>query len=86
MCLSIPAEVIVIAQDGSDTATVEINGVKKEISLALVESVVPGDYVLVHVGYALEKLNIGEVEKTLALMASVRFPAAASGSSGTTFG
>ena len=66
MCLSIPAEVVALANDGSDMATVDISGVKKQISLALVEDIAVGDYVIVHVGYALQKLNIGEAEKTLA--------------------
>ncbi|MBP5993630.1 MAG: HypC/HybG/HupF family hydrogenase formation chaperone [Candidatus Moranbacteria bacterium] len=80
MCLSIPAEVVALANDGSDMATVDISGVKKQISLALVEDIAVGDYVIVHVGYALQKLNIGEAEKTLALMADMGFlPASPSG-------
>lgn len=73
MCLSIPAEVVALANDGSDMATVDISGVKKQISLALVEDIAVGDYVIVHVGYALQKLNIEEAEKTLALMAGMGF-------------
>jgi hydrogenase expression/formation protein HypC len=43
--------------------------VRKEISLALVEDVAVGDYVIVHVGYALQKLDPDEAEKTLELFA-----------------
>ena len=64
MCLALPAKII--ALDG-DTATVSLGGVKKQISLALVESVVLGDYVIVHTGYALTKLDPVEAERTLAL-------------------
>ena len=52
-------------------AIVELDGVKKEISLALVDDVAVGDYVIVHVGYALQKLDTDEAEKTLALFAEM---------------
>lgn len=67
MCLAIPARVVQI-QDG-DQAIVDLGGVRKEISLALVEGVAVGDYVIVHVGYALTRLDPEEAEQTLALMA-----------------
>ena len=67
MCLAIPAKVIELA-DG-DMATVALEGVKKRISVALLEDVTPGDYVLVHVGYALHKVSEEEAMRTLALMA-----------------
>jgi len=66
MCLAIPAEVISI--DG-DTAQVSVGGVKKEISMALVDDVAVGDYVLIHVGYALNKISTEEAQKTLELFA-----------------
>ena len=67
MCLAIPARVVEIAAD--DQAIVDLGGVRKDISLALVEDVKVGDYVIVHVGYALTRLDPDEAEKTLALMA-----------------
>jgi hydrogenase expression/formation protein HypC len=67
MCLAIPAEVVAL-KDG-DVATVSLGGVQKDISLALVEGVTIGDFVLVHVGYALARLSPEEAEHTLALMA-----------------
>lgn len=67
MCLAIPARVVEIAAD--DLAIVDLGGVRKDISLALVEDVKVGDYVIVHVGYALTLLDPDEAEKTLALMA-----------------
>ena len=69
MCLAIPAQVIEL-RDG-DNAVVELAGVRKEISLSLVEGVQVGDYVIVHVGYALNKLDPEEAEKTLALFAEM---------------
>lgn len=78
MCLAIPARVVEIADD--DQAIVDLGGVRKGISLALVEGVQVGDYVIVHVGYALTRLDPDEAEKTLILMAEagIAEPAAAS--------
>ena len=65
MCLAVPARVIEIGDDG--TARVDVGGVRKEICLALVDGVAVGDYVIVHVGYALNRLDPEEAEKTLDL-------------------
>jgi len=67
MCLAIPARVVEIL--GPDQAVVDLGGVRKAISLALVDDVAVGDYVIVHVGYALTRLDLEEAEKTLRLMA-----------------
>jgi hydrogenase expression/formation protein HypC len=69
MCLAIPAKVVEL-RDG-DQAVIDLAGVRKEISLALVDDVWPGDYVIVHVGYALQKLDPEEAAKTLALFAGL---------------
>ncbi|MBL8429535.1 MAG: HypC/HybG/HupF family hydrogenase formation chaperone [Dechloromonas sp.] len=69
MCLAIPAEVVEL-RDG-DNALVDLAGVRKEISLALVDGVRVGDYVIVHVGYALNKLDPDEAARTLALFAEI---------------
>lgn len=69
MCLAIPARVVEMPDE--ETAVVDLGGVKKAISLALVEDVTVGDYVIVHVGFALNKLNAEEAEKTLALFAEM---------------
>ncbi len=75
MCLAIPAKVVELLAD--DQCVIDLGGVRKEISLALVSDVVVGDYVIVHVGYALNKLDQEEAEKTLALFAEMAQPAAA---------
>lgn len=67
MCLAIPAEVTALLPD--DMARVTLDGVSKEISIALVENVSVGDYVVVHVGYALSKIDREEAQQTLALLA-----------------
>jgi hydrogenase expression/formation protein HypC len=67
MCLAIPALVTQLHADGM--ATVSVDKVNVEVSLALVDDVGVGDYVLVHVGYALNKIDEDEAIKTLALFA-----------------
>lgn len=68
MCLALPARVEAIDTD-TGMATVSVEQVRVEVSLALVDDVRVGDYVLVHVGYALNKISEEEAEKTLALFA-----------------
>ena len=67
MCLAIPARVTKLLTD--DQAMVELDGVRKTISLALVDDVAVGDYVIVHVGYALARLDSDEAARTLELFA-----------------
>lgn len=67
MCLAIPARVTEL--DGEDMAVVALEGIKKKISVALVDDLKVDDYVLVHVGYALHKVSPEEAERTLAMMA-----------------
>ena len=69
MCLAIPAQVVELR--AGDNAVVDLAGVRKEISLALVDNVALGDYVIVHVGYALNKLDPDEAAGTLALFAEL---------------
>ena len=69
MCLAIPACVEQLV--AKDSAIVNLGGVRKEISLALVEDVAVGDYVIVHVGFALQKLDPEEAAQTLALFAEI---------------
>jgi len=65
MCLAVPARVTELRS--GEAAIVDLGGVRKEISLALVEEVAVGDYVIVHVGFALQKLEPEEAERTLQL-------------------
>ena len=67
MCLAIPTRVVELLPDSQ--AVVDLGGVRKTISLELVDGVAVGDYVIVHVGYALTRLDPVEAEQTLALMA-----------------
>ena len=67
MCLAIPARVVDLPEAG--TALVDVGGVQKRISLALIDDVERGDYVIVHVGYALTKLDPDEAQRTLQIFA-----------------
>ncbi|MEI6733344.1 MAG: HypC/HybG/HupF family hydrogenase formation chaperone [Comamonadaceae bacterium] len=72
MCLALPVRVVEIGSGAdSDQAVVDLGGVRKEISLALLDGVQVGDYVILHVGYALSRLDPEEAEKTLALFAEL---------------
>jgi hydrogenase expression/formation protein HypC len=69
MCLALPVKVIELC--GDDLAVVDLDGIRKQISLALVDDVAVGDYVILHVGYALSKLDPDEAQRTLALFAEL---------------
>lgn len=69
MCLAIPAQVIKMLS--FQRALVNLGGIEKDISVALLEDVTIGDYVILHVGYALTKLDECEAKKTLQLFAEM---------------
>ncbi len=69
MCLAIPACVEKLTKDNQ--AIVNLSGIRKTVSLALVENIQPGDYVIVHVGFALQKLDPIEAVHTLAMFAEL---------------
>jgi len=72
MCLALPVKVVEIdTGTAGDWAVVDLGGVKKEVSLALLDDVQVGDYVILHVGYALSKLDPEEAAKTLALFSAM---------------
>jgi hydrogenase expression/formation protein HypC len=65
MCLAIPAKLVEILSD--DLAIVDLGGIRKEISIALVTGVSIGDYVIVHVGHAIGRIDPEEAVRTLEL-------------------
>ncbi len=71
MCLAIPAKVV--QKLDNDHAVVEVGGVRNDISLMLVDGVEVGDYVIVHVGFAITRLDVEEAEKSLALFEDMTF-------------
>lgn len=68
MCLALPAKIVAIDEQ-ADMATVALGEVKKDVSITLVEDVQVGDFVLIHVGYALNKVSPEEAERTLEVFA-----------------
>ncbi len=72
MCLAIPIRVEALL--GNDMARVTLGGVSKTVSIALLEDVRLGDYLLIHVGFALTRLDPEEAERTLALMHEAAVP------------
>ena len=75
MCLALPAR-IVERLDG-DQALVDLGGVRKPVSVAMVPQATVGDYVIVHVGFAIGMVDPPEAERTLAMFAASRDGAAA---------
>jgi hydrogenase expression/formation protein HypC len=69
MCLAIPA--LVTERLDNDEAVIDLGGVRKQVSLALVPDATVGDYVIVHVGYAISKLDPEEAQRTLTLFAQL---------------
>lgn len=63
MCLAIPVQIKEIIDE--NTAVAEISGLRKNISTALLDDVAVGDYVILHVGYALQKIDPEEAKRLL---------------------
>ncbi len=70
MCLGIPGQILEIVDDANNIAKVEVSGVKRNVNIALVrpEGIGPGDWVLIHVGFAMSKIDEQEAQETLALL------------------
>jgi len=69
MCLAVPVRVTELLPD--QMAKVSLDGVTKTISIALVEDLRVGDYVIMHVGFALSRVDPAEAERTLAMMREI---------------
>ena len=68
MCLAVPVKVIKIE---GDTAEVEASGIIQKASLKLLQNVAPGDYILLHAGFAIQKLDEMEALETLKLWSEI---------------
>ena len=73
MCLGIPGEIIEIIEDRPDLAKVAVSGVKRTINIGLLDDdpPVPGDWILIHVGFALSKIDEGEAQAALDFLESI---------------
>jgi hydrogenase expression/formation protein HypC len=68
MCLGIPAQVMELAES---VAVVDVGGVRREVSVELLDDVATGDWVIIHAGFAIQKLDPEEAEKTLQLFKEI---------------
>lgn len=69
MCLGVPGKVVEIYDaDGITMGRVDFGGLQKEVCLAYIPDIVVGDYVIVHVGFAITKLDEASAQETLALL------------------
>jgi len=69
MCLAIPAKLVELL--ANDQAIINLGGICKEVSVVLVPGVAVGDYVIVHVGHAIGRIDPEEAERTLELFGEI---------------
>jgi hydrogenase expression/formation protein HypC len=67
MCLGIPGQIVDIVDDANSIAKVDVSGVKRNVSILLVrpDGIEPGDWVLIHVGFAMSKIDEAEAHETM---------------------
>jgi len=68
MCLAIPARIVEMT---GDTATVDMEGVRRSVSMMLLPDATVGEYVIVHAGFAIGRLDVKEAEETLRMIREV---------------
>jgi hydrogenase expression/formation protein HypC len=70
MCLGIPGRIIEIHDGARDLATVDVNGVRRHVNIGILdrEGLGPGDWVLIHVGFAMAKMDEAEALSSLAFL------------------
>jgi len=68
MCLAVPAKILSI---NGDTAVIELGGTRREASLMLLENPSVGDWVIIHAGFAIEKLSEEEAQRTFELLREI---------------
>ena len=68
MCLAIPGRIIEIVDSANRLAKVDVAGVRRTVNVGLLDDAVPGEWVLIHVGFALQKVDEAEAEATIKLL------------------
>jgi hydrogenase expression/formation protein HypC len=71
MCLGIPGEIVEILTDRPDLARVDVCGVKRAINIGLLEELSAGDWVLIHVGFAMSKIDEREAKAALEFLEGI---------------
>jgi len=68
MCLAIPGKIVEMVDAENQIAKVEVGGVRRNVNIGMLDDTQLGDYVLVHVGFAMSKIDEKEAEETLRLL------------------
>ena len=68
MCLAIPGRILEVVDEANRLAKVDVAGVQRTVNVGLLDDAVAGDWVLIHVGFALQKVDEAEAEATLKLL------------------
>ena len=68
MCLAIPGKIIEIVDADNHIAKVDVSGVKRNINIGMIDDTQVGDYVLIHVGFAMSKIDQQRAEETLQIL------------------
>ncbi len=68
MCLAIPGKIVEITDVENSIAKIEIGGVRRGVNIGMLDDIKIGDYVLVHVGFAMSKIDEKQAEETLRLL------------------
>jgi hydrogenase expression/formation protein HypC len=73
MCLGIPGQVVEMVDETFSIAKVEVSGVRRNVNVSLVaaDGIAPGDWVLIHVGFAMSKIDEQEAQETLKILHSM---------------
>lgn len=73
MCLGIPGKIVEIVDETNSIARVEVSGVRRNVNVELVrsEGIAPGDWVLIHVGFAMSKIDENEAYETMKALSSM---------------
>lgn len=71
MCLAIPGKIVEIVDSANHIAKVDVSGVRRNVNIALLDDVCVGDYVLIHVGFAMSKVDEEEAERTHRLLEEI---------------
>lgn len=79
MCLAVPAQLTTVSPDGM-TAAAMIGGIEKDVDVSLIDDQKSGDWVIVHVGFALNRIDEAEAQETLKALAALAAPSAAAAS------
>jgi len=68
MCLAIPGKIVEIVNVENQLAKVDVGGVRRNVNIGMLDDVIVGDYVLIHVGFAMTKIDEKEAAETLRIL------------------